>query len=251
MFPSPASPYNSMSDQIKDAFMMSGTLAGKPENPIGGNAAPRYNFAAGGVPPRSIGGYGWNFNFPGGGNGSPGGGGPTPPGGGYTPPPGVGGVRNPGTGPLPPGLPPDPSLTRPPRTTPGPTAPGSESGGGLLAPPAPAGVMFPNWEQNWQTPQNPTANQEYQARLGGANSAGLLSAAGGNQTQANQLANYYNVGGQGYDPQKSSDAYMQEYGDSEVAALTPGIRSMYEDMGVIVNGKFVKKMDNDGNWIPI
>ncbi|MCC7122259.1 MAG: hypothetical protein IT493_11945 [Gammaproteobacteria bacterium] len=44
MFASPRSPYNSFSDQLYDAMMFSGLLSGGPTNPLGGNAAARYDF---------------------------------------------------------------------------------------------------------------------------------------------------------------------------------------------------------------
>lgn len=44
MFPSPKSPYNSLSDQISDAFILSGVMPGMKTNPMGGNNVPRYDF---------------------------------------------------------------------------------------------------------------------------------------------------------------------------------------------------------------
>ena len=56
MFPSPQSPYNSMSDQITDAFKLSGTIPGRPINTLGGNAVPRYGFSQA---PANVGGANW------------------------------------------------------------------------------------------------------------------------------------------------------------------------------------------------
>lgn len=73
MFPSSNSPYGSLDDQIKDSFMMSGTLPGGPTNPLGGNVAGRYQFG-GHAPQFSGGGNGWQFGpgglFSGGNNGT-------------------------------------------------------------------------------------------------------------------------------------------------------------------------------------
>ena len=116
MFPSPNSPYNSLSDQILDAFRMSGTMGTRPINPLGGNTAPRYGFKST-IP--TLGGGQWGmtayangFNpYAGRGNGvfgPPGGGAPTPPGAppgaqppGAQPPTGPG-PTNPGNGMWPP-----------------------------------------------------------------------------------------------------------------------------------------------------
>lgn len=114
MFPSPKSPYNSLSDQTYDAFMMSGTLPGAPPNPMLGNTAPRYNFAnaapnmGGATMGASAYSGGWS-PWAGRGNGGPG----APPAGG---PPGAPPPAGPPAG-GPPGAPP----------------------GGIFPPPPPAG----------------------------------------------------------------------------------------------------------------
>lgn len=75
MFPSPNSPYNSMSDQILDAFRLQRVLPGAPINRFSGYTAARYGFGnpgAGYTPP--------SYTSPGGGPGGT----PTPPGG-YAP----------------------------------------------------------------------------------------------------------------------------------------------------------------------
>ena len=132
MFPSPNSPYNSLSDQILDAFRMSGTMGTRPINPLGGNTAPRFGFKST-IP--TLGGGQWGmtayangFNpYAGRGNGVFG-----PPGG--APPGGSPGVPPPGT--QPPGG--QPPATGAPLPNPGngvwptrPTVPNQPPGAGI------------------------------------------------------------------------------------------------------------------------
>gem|GEM_PF-6740933 len=111
MFPSPNSPYSSMSDQILDAFRYTGTLPGGPPiNPLGGNLSPRYAFAGN---PANLGGNNLGQNahkglFTGtgllGGGAAPPGSSAAPPGYTYNPPNSSGGIGGSGgLGPVTPG----------------------------------------------------------------------------------------------------------------------------------------------------
>lgn len=106
MFPSPQSPYNSMSDQITDAFKLSGTIPGRPINTLGGNAVPRYGFSQA---PANVGGADWGAS--------------AYSAGGFNPYAGRGnGIFNGGT-PATPGAPTNPTNPAPPTTLPPSTTP--------------------------------------------------------------------------------------------------------------------------------
>lgn len=149
------------------------------------------------------------------------------------------------------------NLLRPPRvvdnfpgaTTTSPTQPKTTTqGGGLLAP---TGVPFPNTAQNWQAPSNPQQQAIYYAQsLNPADASKLVGLVG--ETQAHQYANQYGPGGINSDPNAIMDQYRAGNGGSQgIDTLMPAIRQIYEQNGVIVNGKWAKKLDNNGQWVSI
>ena len=241
MYPSPETPYANFSDQLKDAFMLGHVTPGAPINPFGGNNVPRYDFAKGGVPPRSIGGYGWTMNMPGGGA-APGGGDPstgrvgTTVGGGIMVPGGPPVKAPPLTGePVPP-------RTREPGLFPGASGPGKSTPvttAPVTTPPKqpalPVGVPFPDWAKNWETPPaaNNTAANAMLARNSSAEAGGKLTAALGEQG-ANQMQNRYNVGGTDYKP------WLNVLATNGWNEPPPAAWSQWasEGLGTVVNGKW-------------
>ena len=135
--------------------------------------------------------------------------------------------------------------------TSGPPRPGGVSGsGGLLggAPTAGPSIM----PEGWGSPPPQSAMQNPQAiqwaRSQNPQDAMKLQEMYGPLVRA-QMDMYYNQGGPGFDPQKSADQTRGESGG--IDSLMVPIRAMYEQAGIIVNGKWAKKQDNNGNWIPV
>ena len=218
--------------------------------------------------------------------GPPGGGAPTPPGG-TTPAPGAlppdwsGGFHPPkppsppatltptqptgpggrpiGVGPLPPPTPGDPG--RPGNGSTGP-APGTRPGnggtgvpttttGGITTRSAAANSGAGLLSGNWQAPQNPQQQAIRLAQsLNPSDNAALIALVG--EQGAHQYANQYGPGGTNSNGNAIMDQYRAQNGGSQgIDTLMPAIRAMYEANGVIVGGKWAKKLDNNGNWVPI
>jgi hypothetical protein len=233
--------YANLRDQLTDAQSVYTRGAGGFAN----NAAPRYAFAkgllgGGTTPPPPAGGGGGGI--------------PPPPGGSLLNPPGVSPPSRPPRPVAPPGGPPVGGGTYPPGagpvSRPPPGAGGPPPPAPYTAPPAPAGVPFPGWGDNWGATPKATPEQ-FQAlsvaRKG--NQAPLLGLFNGNVAAMNRMINAHAAGGQHFDAQANADADRGESGG--ISTLMPGIRSIYEKQGYIANGKWVKKQDVNGNWIPV
>lgn len=117
----------------------------------------------------------------------------------------------------------------------------------------PTGVVNMN-PANWQTPGADALSNDYYRYLAQSqdpNDAMKLSDLVGDETY-HQLQNYYHAGGAGHDPQAIMDQYREGNGGSMgIDTLMGPIRQMYEANGIIVDGKWAKKQDPNGNWIPI
>lgn len=126
-------------------------------------------------------------------------------------------------------------------------------GGAAPANGLPTGVVNMN-PANWQTPGADALSNDYYKYLAQSHSsddAMKLSELVGDETY-HQLQNYYHAGGAGHDPQAIMDQYRGEEGGAMgIDTLMAPIRAMYEANGIIVNGKWAKKQDPNGNWIPI
>ena len=240
MFPSPNSPYSSMSDQILDAFRYTGTLPGKPINPLGGNKAARYAF---GGNPANLGGNNLGQNahkglFTGtgllGGGAAPPGSSAAPPG--YSPPNSSGGIGGGGgLGPVAPGAGgavPGNLLRSDPRQRP--TAP---TGAGLLD--APKAAAWPGYENNWAPPPASANTQQnaYLARGAGSSAASgaLTAAVGGNAETSNQMINQYQVGGISHKPWLNA---LAQQGLRDPTSFGPAALAQWESegLGSMVNG---------------
>lgn len=253
--------YANLDDQMADA---QGNWA-KGAGIFAGNNVPKYNGIAGGAGvPASFGGgfatmapnvgggllgktaYSGGFNpFAGRGNGGGSPGAPVPPKSTETQPPG----GNPGG--------PPPGYGNPPGSPPGqppgyPVPPG-------VPPPTPIpgqgvadGVPFPQWAQNYGTPpaaNNTPTNANLAASMLPGDASKLLGLLGGNQAAANQMNNAYGPGGMYYNPQKTAD--LQRGESNGISTLMPAIKAMYEANGIIKDGRWAKKQDDNGNWIPV
>ena len=76
---------------------------------------------------------------------------------------------------------------------------------------------------------------------------GLLGESG-----AHQYANMYGPMGTMSNGNAIMDQYRGENGNTGgIADLTAGTRATYEQNGVIANGQWAKKMDNNGQWVPV
>lgn len=204
--------YGSWFDQMRDAFSMPGRGAGV----FMGNQAPRYGTPAP------------NLTFPGGFQGLLGQAAQ------QYPAPGMG--QAPQSAPT---APPMASAQAPSATSgpPNPSFPGSGSAVGLLGP-------------NLFNGGAASANVANLARSADPrDSAGLLAAVGGNQQEANRMNNAYGVGGQFYNPQANADITRGASGG--ISTLTGPVAQQYEAAGITKNGQWLKKQDDNGNWIPI
>jgi len=269
--------YANLADQMIDAQKMIDAGPGR----FNGNTSGRYAFGGGNYgSDNPLAAKGQGLLAFGNGGGGPGGYNPFagrgngpfgPPGGGGGPggPPGGapgGGLLGPGapvTNPTaPPGAPGGPRGPTNPGTIrgngpQGTIVPGTGTspkipGAGLLPPTLPTGVPFPDWAKNYGTPpaaNNTPSNAALAASMLPEDNAKLLAALGGNNAAANQMGNYYGPGGQGYNPQTSAD--LQRGDSGGISTLMPAIKALYEQQGMIVNGKWAKKMDPNGQWIPV